>query len=518
VAAEAVANRKATEQAQAEETATAQVEATAMIEALNIVLQDDFSSNVNDWREGKRQGDAGQSNFQFVDGKYRVWVKANDSISSWANVNNLLLKDFWLRVEARLIERSGDDPGDTNVSIIFRQNEGDKGHTDYYRVMFYDDSTYRVQLRQDGEWHTVLDRTASRFFKLEPGETNTFSILAEGPKITIYANDQKLHTITDAALSEAGYIGIGLRVSEDGQTATVDFDNLVIRGEPVASADTGGGATPTLVPAKPTATPQVLPAKITKGQIAFVSKRDGNDELYTMDADGSNQQRLTNTLDIIEWLPSWSPDGARLVFECMTKDVSMSNICVINADGSGYSQITNWGQDDWKAHRAVWSPDGQKIAVGGNKGGQNSVILMNADGSNQTVIAEGGYPHWSPDGKQIVFIAWKGFEDQIKVVNIDGSNLRILSQGDEDRLYPTWSPDGSQIAFDYDRAQVVVIDAAGGTEQLIVDKTSFNLSWSSDGQRILIAPYEGLWVVNVDGSGLTQLTQEGTQPAWYTGH
>jgi Tol biopolymer transport system component len=82
-------------------------------------------------------------------------------------------------------------------------------------------------------------------------------------------------------------------------------------------------------------------------------------------------------------------------------------------------------------------------------------------------------------------------------------------------MYPTWSPDGSQIAFEYDRAQVAVMDAGGGPPRVIANKNSYNLSWSPDGKRIVIAPsQEGLWLVNADGGGLTQIAQEGKQPSW----
>jgi hypothetical protein len=275
---------------------------------------------------------------------------------------------------------------------------------------------------------------------------------------------------------------------------------------------------PTDTPLPPTSTPTVSPPTPTRkpagiGQIAFVSNRDGNDEIYVMNPDGSNQRRLTNTPGE-DWHPSWSPDGSRILFQCMSGGTF--NVCVVNANGSGYTQITNWTKDEGLAQRPVWSPDGSKIVVTRELAGGQKLIVMNADGSSQTEIVNlGRDPSWSPDGTQIAFIRWDSGGLQVWTTSPDGSNVRVLTQGDQDHMYPTWSPDGRQIAFEYDHTRVAVVDAEGGPPRIIANKGSYSLSWSPDGKRLVIAPsQEGLWLVNADGSGLTQIAQEGKQPSW----
>src|SRR5918999_1952691 len=93
------------------------------------------------------------------------------------------------------------------------------------------------------------------------------------------------------------------------------------------------------------------------GQIAFVSLRDGNDEIYVMDAEGGDQTNLSNN-DADDFNPSWSPDGTKIAF---TSDRENGNfdIYVMNADGSGQTRLTDDPANDFNPS---WSPDGEKIA------------------------------------------------------------------------------------------------------------------------------------------------------------
>jgi Tol biopolymer transport system component len=80
------------------------------------------------------------------------------------------------------------------------------------------------------------------------------------------------------------------------------------------------------------------PALKANGKIAFVSNRDGNNEIYVMDADGSNQTRLTNN-SADDSSPAWSPDGARIVF-VSNRDGNFL-IYTMNANGSSQTRLTN---------------------------------------------------------------------------------------------------------------------------------------------------------------------------------
>jgi TolB protein len=83
---------------------------------------------------------------------------------------------------------------------------------------------------------------------------------------------------------------------------------------------------------------ETAPAASPDGtQIAFVSNRDGNEEIYLMGADGSNQTRLT-TNEMVDTDPAWSPDGTRIVFASSRS--GSFDIFVINTDGSGLVNLT----------------------------------------------------------------------------------------------------------------------------------------------------------------------------------
>src|SRR5947207_9164140 len=101
-----------------------------------------------------------------------------------------------------------------------------------------------------------------------------------------------------------------------------------------------------------------LPASpsVGNGRIAFSTNRDGNNEVYVMNADGSGAVDLTND-PASDTSPSWSPDGARIAFT--TNRDGNNEVYVMNADGSGAVDLTNDPASDTSPS---WSPDGTRVA------------------------------------------------------------------------------------------------------------------------------------------------------------
>ena len=202
-----------------------------------------------------------------------------------------------------------------------------------------------------------------------------------------------------------------------GASATTPAGQATSTG-PAATAVPGASATPgpsATSTAGPTATTPVGTPVALTNQIAFVSNRDGNNEIYRMNADGSGVTRLTNS-PADDQCPAWSPDGLYIVFTS-SELAGSSDIYVMNADGSYPRRLTtNPSVDTFPA----WSPDGQHIVYMSDmeepgdidNPGNFDIYVMKADGSEiRRLTSEPGEdtnPTWSPDGTWIAFLSDRG--------------------------------------------------------------------------------------------------------------
>lgn len=200
-------------------------------------------------------------------------------------------------------------------------------------------------------------------------------------------------------------------------------------------------------------------------QIAFTSKRKGSEDIYVMHADGSAPRRLT-TNQANDFFPTWSPappaggtSGMQIAF--VSDRDRDTEIYTLNVEGSYDSpqQLTQTDNNVYDDHPA-WSPalpaggaSETKIAFMSNRDGNDEIYVMDIDGSNLQRLtyndAHDWFPAWSPDSTQIAFTSGRDGAYAIYVMNTDGSDLRRLTHSDADAWRPAWSPDGTQIAFQF---------------------------------------------------------------------
>ncbi len=177
-------------------------------------------------------------------------------------------------------------------------------------------------------------------------------------------------------------------------------------------------------------TPEVEPAWSPDGsRLAFTSTGNGDREIYVMNADGTDQRRLTDDLGVYGGKASWSPDGQQITYQADDRTGYNGGIFAMNADGSGQHRLPSVS-NLWHCGPA-WSPDGQQVAFGGVIGGsQGYLYVMNLDGSGQQQLTQFTASAascmdatWAPDGDTIAFWSELDGAPDIYVIGTDGSGL-----------------------------------------------------------------------------------------------
>lgn len=253
-------------------------------------------------------------------------------------------------------------------------------------------------------------------------------------------------------------------------------------------------------------------------RIAYVNILNDTARIYTMNADGTNQTRLTSGA-AAGLYPEWSYDGRKIVYIHGRGDA----IYVMNANGTNQTSLSNNAGDDW-VERPAWSPDGMSITFTGSLGpGMPGVFIMKSDGSNEHVLASGYCPVWSPDGTKIVFLA--GNPRHLFTMNADGTNQLQITHAPLTPGYPNWSRDGSTITFTSDSGgaySVCTIRPDGTNLNRLTNAGGGGIlsSFSPDGAKILFGPGDrgslaaGVHVINADGSNQQQLADSAVFPTW----
>lgn len=258
------------------------------------------------------------------------------------------------------------------------------------------------------------------------------------------------------------------------------------------------------------------------GKIAFVSKQTGNKELYLMDYDGYNVQRLSRN-GSINLNPDFSPSGKEIIYTSYKKrnpDLYRRDIF----SGSEARIAANPGINV----TAAYSPDGSRIALAMSKDGNSEIYVIGKDGKQLARLTKNNAidvsPAWSPDGRQITFVSDRLGKPQVFIMNADGSGVRRLTTSGAYNVSPRWSPKGDRIVYCRQQGgfQIFAINPDGsGDTQLTSEGSNEHPRWSPDGRYITFSSQRGgreaIYIMRADGTGQVMVSRgkgSDSHPTW----
>jgi TolB protein len=271
-------------------------------------------------------------------------------------------------------------------------------------------------------------------------------------------------------------------------------------------------------------------AGIASTQIAFVSQRSGNKEIWAMDYDGANQHELTS-MHSIALTPRWSPDSTRVAFTCYPTagPVLSAQICM-------YSMLTNklisWPRYRGTNSAPAWSPDGTKIMFMSSMYGNPELFIADADGARPKrltyAVGASTSAAWNPvTGQQVAFVSDRGGIPQLYTMDADGSDVQKVPLNDMGYVIdPAWSPNGQLLAFSWRRPDgnydIYVMDIVSHALLQLTRDAGRNErpSWAPDGRHIVFESTRTgtrqIWSMLADGTSARELTTQGQNesPNW----
>ena len=265
----------------------------------------------------------------------------------------------------------------------------------------------------------------------------------------------------------------------------------------------------------------------TMDKIIFYSGRDGNNEIYSMNCDGTVQTNLTNNSHS-DTCPSVYSYGNKIAF--ISDRDGNSEIYTMNIDGSDIKKLT---ESEEPLDQPSWSSDGEKIAFIKDLGTSTEIWLMNSDGTNQVRITKNPFrderPIFSSDASKLLFMSNKDGKYKIYVMNSDGTNVNEVNTNRQDtsnhEIFPTWTSDNLQIAYSENNlknreAQIFIYDFDKNTLKELTEKNgrSENPCFSPDNSQIVFQSERNgnfdIYTMNSDGTNVQRLTDASAWDGW----
>jgi TolB protein len=212
---------------------------------------------------------------------------------------------------------------------------------------------------------------------------------------------------------------------------------------------------------------------------------NGNDQVFVMDADGSNARQLTHGEGDLRTSVAgggvgthggldWSPDGSMIAYQRDTSDGPQ--IFTVRVSDGVSTRVTNEPQGAYDP--GGWAPDGGSLIFSIPNQSINHYSALSLDlrtGQTRLIVPDGSTPKLSPDGARIAFNSWLTMHIRLILVDSDRSGRRVVARFDGDDGYQEWSPDSTKIAFVADMDEngfgTHVYDLATGETRFVSDGT-----------------------------------------------
>jgi TolB protein len=275
----------------------------------------------------------------------------------------------------------------------------------------------------------------------------------------------------------------------------------------------------------------VVPSAVTpfpsglSGTLVYQSDVGGPDNpqhrshIYTLDLRTGVSTALTRGANHRDEVPKWSPDGKRIAFKS-TRDGGQYDVYVMDADGRNVQRITDHRAND---HDPAWLPDMQSLIFSSERDSRSDLYRVwlkdrRVERLTHHFVGRAIMPNVSPDGRYVAFAAQtlqrlNFWEFQVHVLDLATGKTRALDNSGG-ACWPNWSPDGKSIAnvlLAKEPSQIQVRSADGShAREIKADPTRWHYypDWSHDGRLLFLSVspehHQGedwdLAVVSADGS------------------
>ena len=264
------------------------------------------------------------------------------------------------------------------------------------------------------------------------------------------------------------------------------------------------------------------------GIISFYSDRDGNPEIYIMNANGTTQTRLTEN-PYHDVCPALSPDGSKILFLTSRHDSTgifpnfKYEIYLMNIDGSEKVRLT---ENTFAETHPAWHPTGEKFTFNADydADGFQEIYILNNDGTNLIRLTSNNsndqWASWSPDGSQLVFCSDRDGSFELYTMNFDGSNQTRISNNNEMEIFPEWSPAADKLAFmvAQNSMTIWISDVDGNNRTQLSTEFCENPCWSPTGDQLIFQKWLNdkmeIYRMNQDGTGITNLSNNSENDFW----